>query len=848
MEQENSSSILKNPLISSSNSLQKDKNIQQKNGNYNIQSSQNLNNNQNQNVSQQSNNLNTSITTDTIKILTLLRTQPNNNNNNHPSSIPEYSYDDIKGICLRVFMLYAKPKNGQFYLSYINLFKILRSSGIINETSFTTKDADIITQKINKGISQFTSDNFLNFLTRVCSAIDSEFYNDKKGSFINFVKNYLEPLITKIENKNDFSNFTPMISSRNPNGKNFYNEISKSCNLSNSYHNSNSNKINLNITVNFQKFIENYVLDENSYLILTSISPGLKQIYQLYFKYELNRHHDFQKIERGSFKSFIEFSKDFQIMPYLITKNNLEFYWSIVLSYSIEQLINNSTIPFDKFNEEHYKIGTIYTFPKFLLFFAHIAAFYYNDIQEDISNGEKLLYLIEIIYHSRGYANLNKKTSVPYNIKLTIIPPKEVIELINKKLLEDNEKDQLRNKRKYTNWHVDIKNFLELNNENYNTLKPHIEKLRNLFGIYSKIGDKLQFGKMSFTNYQKMLTDGGLLYFRKNKNLSSTTLSKKKLNLTIYENNTNMGRFSNSTFNFNLNTSIHGNNNQLLSKSMSQQIFSNKNFFDSTLMNNSTIKKFTLEPPKNKSKLSISDINLIYSKISGFINFNSSQGKYENKIYRNVSLDKSQILNISTQKKNGPFKLDFFLFMKTLPLIALRFYPNDTNNINEAMATFLEKKFPSFMEKISNIAQVYSDNSELVQLLEQISKNEMLTQLKKDISSFIQCYYKHYSEFISKKKRMTFENFIFFFKDFNIYPHWMSLVNLKEIFYGEISRKNSKNEDTLDFHSFLDCLMIIGICMNSGDDFGWDDKILFMIDKMFAEGGEQTFKKTGFAL
>ena len=258
---------------------------------------------------------------------------------------------------------------------------------------------------------------------------------------------------------------------------------------------------------------------------------------------------------------------------------------------------------------------------------------------------------------------MNKKTSVPYNIKLTIIPPKEVIELINKKLLEDNEKDQLRNKRKYTNWHVDIKNFLELNNENYNTLKPHIEKLRNLFGIYSKIGDKLQFGKMSFTNYQKMLTDGGLLYFRKNKNLSSTTLSKKKLNLTIYENNTNMGRFSNSTFNFNLNTSIHGNNNQLLSKSMSQQIFSNKNFFDSTLMNNSTIKKFTLEPPKNKSKLSISDINLIYSKISGFINFNSSQGKYENKIYRNVSLDKSQILNISTQKKNGPFKLDFFLFL-----------------------------------------------------------------------------------------------------------------------------------------------------------------------------------------
>ena len=93
---------------------------------------------------------------------------------------------------------------------------------------------------------------------------------------------------------------------------------------------------------------------------------------------------------------------------------------------------------------------------------------------------------------------------------------------------------------------------------------------------------------------------------------------------------------------------------------------------------------------------------------------------------------------------------------------------------------------------------------------------------------------------------MTFENFIFFFKDFNIYPHWMSMVNLKEIFYAEANRK--KENDTLDLSSFLNCLVIIAICMNTGDDFSWADKVLFMLDKMFAEGGEQTMKKTGFTL
>ena len=262
-------------------------------------------------------------------------------------------------------MSYAKPRNGQFFLSYLNLQKILKAAYIINETNFTAKDADILMQKINKGFSPFTSEDFLNYLTRVCSVVENDFYSDKKGKFINFIKRHLEPLIMKIETGNDVSLFTPLGSSSQLNDKNFYNELSKS-NLSNSYTKNNNN---LNICINFQKFIDNYTLDENTYLILTSISSGLKQIYLLYFRYETNRHHDLQKIESGSFKNFMEFSRDFQMTPYLISKNTLELYWSMVIATPIEQLINNQHIKIDKLNEEQYNIGTIYTFAKFLLFF-----------------------------------------------------------------------------------------------------------------------------------------------------------------------------------------------------------------------------------------------------------------------------------------------------------------------------------------------------------------------------------------------------------------------------------------------------------------------------------------------
>ena len=82
--------------------------------------------------------LNSTISSDTIKILSLLKSFPstaastsfhqdknqninlsnenNTDSNNNINNIENLSYEEIKAICLKVFMIYSKPINGQFFL------------------------------------------------------------------------------------------------------------------------------------------------------------------------------------------------------------------------------------------------------------------------------------------------------------------------------------------------------------------------------------------------------------------------------------------------------------------------------------------------------------------------------------------------------------------------------------------------------------------------------------------------------------------------------------------------------------------------------------------------------------
>ena len=102
--------------------------------------------------------LNSTISSDTIKILSLLNSLPsattsssfqkdknkkqnwnsintNKFENNFTNNIDNLSYEEIKAICLKVFMIYATSKNGQFYkqfyLNLRNVFQILKEMEIL---------------------------------------------------------------------------------------------------------------------------------------------------------------------------------------------------------------------------------------------------------------------------------------------------------------------------------------------------------------------------------------------------------------------------------------------------------------------------------------------------------------------------------------------------------------------------------------------------------------------------------------------------------------------------------------------------------------------------------------------
>ena len=671
-------------------------------------------------------------------------------------------------------MYYAKPKNGQFYLSYQNLFKILKNCGIIDERIVKTKEIEIILQRINKGIKNYTSENFLDLLTKICMCINKNFYDDKKGTFINFIRTYLEPYCFEMDKISEIE-----ITEQSKN-----NDLLQKVKIINL---ENDSRIKLNIPLNFKKFIENYSFDQLSFLILSSILEGLKQIYKYYFIYEINNYIDLKKIEKNSFKNYLTFCREFQIFPYLINKNLLELYWSIIISNSLEDLINNPNISLDKFNQNSYNIGTIYTFPKFVLLFSHIASFYFYTIE--ISKSEKLLYLIEKIYHSKGYVNFNKNICSTYNKKFCIVPPKDVIELINKKLLED---DKINNKKFNLNIgnFVNIQSFLGLNNENYMKLKKYIDKLKYLFNIYSQLVDKFQFGKLSFSNYQKLLYDGGLLRIKKSTHLKNPTILTQRHN------------------NFISYSLIKSKNNLLenykLNKSNSQP---------NILKNNSLLnisQGSYLDFPYNdtkKDKLNLADVNIICSTISGFINYNldNNDNRKNNNWISNFNLNNSSTINSSTSRNNNILKFNFYLFLKSLPLISLRLYPNEKNDINESMSQFLDEKMNNFIEKLSGVLNIYSLVPEVIKLINIFSTNEKIQELIKDITPLIKNHFLNYAD--KKTNLINFDNFFLFFKDFDIYPHWLSLSNLREIFFAGCSKGKNKEDELMDYEIFIQCFV-----------------------------------------
>ena len=785
------------------------------------------------NISQRK--LNRTNFSDTIKILNLLKSCPtttattsslntnslnisnNISENNKLNRVDNLSYEEIKAICLNIFLLYAKPINGQFYLSLRNIFRILKELEILKENCLSFVDIEILNQQINKKGDKLDSGQFLDLLAKICCLLDDSFYKDKKASFIKLIKIYILPFYLK---KYKSENYTSK----------FYSDET----------------FNLSMNLTFKNLIlVDFQFDKDSFDVLFSIIEGLKIIYEIHFSYsELNQDKNIKNIHDKSFRIFMKFLKNFNILPYLINQRLAELYWYLIISEDVNDLYKISE---EKKSEQNYLIkflenkdydlGKVYTFKKFFLLLSHISFYYYYPIKTK-SNAQKLLYIIEKIYKSKGNQNLPNIYCKTFNNKYSIIPPVNIVEKIVNNIIEEKEKNKNVN---INNKEETLKKYIELNDENFETLEKYIEQLKNIFDIYCQISDRAQYGKLSFSNFHKLLFDGDLLLINdklKAKNKEEEESKDEENENIVIDNHYKTGNKNGKNNNIKISSNI-------LEKSKSVEL--------SNINNNSNSNNI-------KRRLKLVDLNIIISKICGTPNFMNYQSQF-NKSKKNTfsSFKKNIILNSDFLNTNidKSYRLDFILFLKSLVLISLRLYPNPNSDLNESFKYFLLNDIETFISILNKkCSSLYPYNEQYNNLFILISSTEETVQLMDIIAPFLNIYFDCYALVCEQNiKKMDFKVFIQFFKEYEIYPIWINLSNLSEIFYTQIYRtREEKNEnkikknifkcdEKIDFFQFLECFILIGLTMNSGNDFDMVDKVLFLLDKMFSDNYGKNVKK-----
>ena len=777
--------------------------------------------------------LNNTISSDTIKILSLLKSCPstasstfqldnknntNSFNTNNLENNDNLSYEEIKAICFKIFMIYAKPINGQFFLSKRHIFQIMKEMDILNDICLTNTDIEILVQQINKKNDKLNSEEFLDLLAKICCLLDDSFYKDKKASFRKLIQLYIRPYLQKKEKSENLNDIKP----------------EENLNYA-SYE-------NINLNLNFKDLILNdYILDKNSFDILISIVEGLKIIYQAYFSLnEESLQKDIYKMSKESFNIFIKFLRDFEIIPYLLKQRLAELYWSIIIYTDIDELYkighNDENNNFFKsfLNNKKYDLGKIYTFKKFFLLFSHISFYYYNSIKTK-TQGQKLLYLIEKLYKSKGYQNMPNIYYKTFTKKYSIIPPISIVEKINNNIIDKKKVYNKNNYKEKINVRDILKDCIELNDENCNLLEGYLEQLKIIFDLYCQIYDRYQYGKMSFSNFQKMLLDGELLLSSNKKLGKSNSQEIIRINKESLLQNDSLLKSNNKY----KNTNVYESSDTIRNNSLENKINSNFHSIESTKKRNK----------KNSPKLKISDLNIIFSKICRNTNLSECQNKNNNKFnFSPLSKsDKSDNINI---KANISYKIDFILFLKALSLITLKIYPNEKNDINISMKQFINNEIEDFLSTLNKKSLYHIQNSDINNLFKLVSSDELIIQLMNDISPLIKNYFDFYTENNKQKEKLcNFFLFLQFFKDYELYPLWINISNLHDIFYTQIFKKSKENKNfvnisaKINFSQFLECFTVVGMAINSGDDLDMIDKVLFMIDKMFSDNYGKTIKK-----
>ena len=755
-------------------------------------------------------------------------------------------------------------KDKDYFMSRFQIIDILKKSRIISKNIITKASADIILTKLYPYKRKFNLIDFMNYLTEICHYIYKEKFESSPKETMDYFLNCF------------FNNYNEILNEKN--SRNFMEKIDdNSCTIK---------CIETIITSKIQKPILK---------LLLSLYDSFKKLYKVYFKNELNKNMNInvnqEMIIISSSDNLLQFSKDFEIVPYIISKSNLNTYYNFLLKYQNEnpelmsQIMNSE-------NKKYKDLGIYFKLSSFILFIYHYSIFlYFKEFKtqyiEDINNSEyetssdvdRIIFFLQKLENSNGIKRyLSKKERTNEN-KFTFIPNEKDIEIANEEMKAEKIKEN-KNDSKTDNKNITDNNLKEENNKKNNIDSSPYESIefteRKIVGNYKSSPIKESSIKnKTFNGYFKDNKDNYLSISELKKilsvcpsiknviisnieNLSEIFLQYSKIHDKLDYNRMSISSFLQFLKDSNILLVVPDEMKNNFRKLSHKLITRNYNIskvrnFNRTLKYSVSCKSMPMTDKEkdykknvsqlvntniakeNEDKINVSEASIIFSSLTSSYNFPSHRNKIKENFKENayIGINKDKTFSFDTKreqfKKKIPNKMNFILFIKSFELISERLYPEMT--LDDAMANLLNKKIlPFIKERKINIINSNEMKEALSKMNDHNIKN-FLVKLGNVISPL-------YAIFADINGNMKFYQFFDFYKYFDIFPELLSLSQMKAIFFtlcesSSVSLESNnksyiKKTEQIDFILFLESLGISSMFFNFKDIISDIDRLLYI--------------------
>jgi hypothetical protein len=191
-------------------------------------------------------------------------------------------------------------------------------------------------------------------------------------------------------------------------------------------------------------------------------------------------------------------------------------------------------------------------------------------------------------------------------------------------------------------------------------IEDKLDLFKEIFLSYAKIGDKLNFNKLTYSGYLKFLKDCNLIHQNPVTRTNSNDLPNNLLNSRTFSPTRKIVSIS----------SVNSLKNS--------QMIANSYLINGRLIESEAFCIFcTLTGHQNFDNT---------SKIKNYFNQNKGYATKIGEITNDIKMTRSKLL--TTSKSNVPLKMDFNLFIKSFELLGKKIFPG--KNLDEAVITFIE--------------------------------------------------------------------------------------------------------------------------------------------------------------